>query len=171
MAIPVPQSFDPSADRPPRVIAAATARGRATQLRRRTHVFSLSLAARLAIVAAVATVALSSPAGAQAPQGRRATPLHPKVCAAGVRIYNGVSEVPKPYDSLTMPPGPRIQVTNPAEAEAAERAVRERAGSVGATGIVFIDETENGPEGMTMRRAMFPVFVASDSARAQRACR
>jgi len=129
-------------------------------------------AARIAVAAALALAVFHAPARAQAAAGRSTAARHATVCAAGVHVYQGVNEVPKPYDSLAMPPGPPIQVTNPAEAEAAERAVRERAGSVGATGIVFIDVTSAGPGGgMEMRRTMFPVFVPSDSARAQRACK
>ena len=120
--------------------------------------------------AVIAILVLGSPASAQT-QGRRPSPRHPPVCADGVRQYSNVSQVPTPYDSLAMPPGPPIQVTNPAEAEAAERTMRSRAGSVGATGLVVTDVTEQTPEGMAVRRSAFPVFVRADSARAQAACK
>ena len=131
---------------------------------------------RLAMFPPLATAALlaaawNAPAVAQAGTTPAQPPRHPPVCAKGVRTYPDFSQVPKPYDTLAMPPGPRIQVTNPEEAEAAERAVRERAGSIGATGVVFTEETSSdGAGAMEVRRRVFPVFVPSDSARAQQAC-
>ncbi|HXY69667.1 MAG TPA: hypothetical protein VEH62_09465 [Gemmatimonadales bacterium] len=131
-----------------------------------------TLAARIAAVLALAPVLSHADALAQAPAPGTPAPRHPRVCASGVRTYQGVGEVPKPYDSLAMPPGPPIRVQDPSEAEAAERTVRERAGSVGATGVVIDEESEMGPGGgLIVRRRVFPVFVPSDSARAQQACR
>jgi len=120
--------------------------------------------------AAIALVVVSRTAGAQAQAGEQ--PRHPRVCAAGVRTYSSLAEVPAPYDSLRLPPGPPVRVTNPAEAEAAEQAMRAQAGAVGATGLVVMEETEGDPTGaMRVRRRVLPVFVASDSARAQQACK
>jgi hypothetical protein len=61
---------------------------------------------------------------------------HSPVCAEGVRRYDSMAAVPAPFDTLTMPPGEPVRITNPAEAKAAERRMVERAGSVGATVIV-----------------------------------
>jgi hypothetical protein len=128
-------------------------------------------AVRVAPLGAVlAILTLAAPAAPQTPS-RQQAPRHPRVCADGVRQYADVSQVATPYDSLVMPPGPPVQVTNPAEAEAAERTIRERAGSVGATGLVVNEVTEETAEGITVRRSVFPVFVVADSARAQAACR
>jgi hypothetical protein len=130
-----------------------------------------SVSGRIAVAgAAIALAVASRTAGAQAQAGEQ--PRHPQVCAAGVRTYSSLAEVPTPYDSLRLPPGPPIRVTSPAEAEAAEQAVRAQAGAVGATGLVVTEETESDPMGaMRVRRRVLPVFVASDSARAQQACR
>lgn len=120
--------------------------------------------------AAITLAAVSASAGAQAAGAQK--PRHPSVCAAGVRTYSSVAEVPAPFDSLTLPPGPPIRVTSPEEAEAAEQAIRAQAGSVGATGLVVTQESESDPSGaMRVRRRVLPVFVPSDSARAQQACK
>jgi hypothetical protein len=134
---------------------------------------SITLRGHLATaVSAIAIVAISRSAGAQTAANRGQAPRHPRVCAGGVRTYPSVTQVPTPFDSLAMPPAPGpVRVTNPAEAEAADRAVRERAGSVGATGVVVSDVTEDTGGGMRIRRSVLPVFVPSDSARAQQACR
>ena len=97
---------------------------------------------------------------------------HVPVCAQGVKTYDDIKEVPKPYDSLTVPPSAQpVMVTNEAEAEAASLAMRGRAGSVGATGVVVTDETTDNGSGMvTMRRSVQGVYVVADSARAQKAC-
>jgi len=125
-----------------------------------------------AAVAAIAIVTVCRSAGAQSAATQGQAPRHPRVCAAGVRTYTSITQVPTPFDSLTMPPasGP-IRVTSPAEAEAADRAMHERAGSVGATGVVVSDVTEDVGGGMRIRRSVLPVFVSADSARAQQACR
>jgi len=121
-------------------------------------------------IAGAAIALMIAPAAAQTAGPQK--PRHPAVCAAGVRTYSSVAEVPAPFDSLTLPPGPPVRVTNPEEAEAAERNIRAQAGSVGATGLVVIEETDSDPTGaMRVRRRVLPVFVPSDSARAQQACR
>lgn len=132
-----------------------------------------SLRGRLATaVSAIAIVAISRSAGAQTAANQGQAPRHPRVCTGGVRTYPSITQVPTPFDSLTMPPAPGpVRVTNPAEAEAADRAMRERAGSIGATGIVVSDVTDDTGGGMRIRRSVLPVFVPSDSARAQQACR
>lgn len=112
-------------------------------------------------------VTMSAPAKHQAPK-RTYVP----VCAAGVTTYDAIKDVPKPYDSLDVPPpdGP-IMVTNESEAEAAALAMRGRAGGVGATGVVVTDQTEDNGSGMVrMRRSIQGVYVPADSARAQKAC-
>jgi hypothetical protein len=99
--------------------------------------------------------------------------VHPTVCARGVRVFTEKSEIPTPYDTLSVPRSPTpIMVTNPEEAEAAELALRGRAGSVGATGVLITDEvSEDGSGGRTMRRSVTGVYVPSDSAKAQAACK
>jgi hypothetical protein len=97
---------------------------------------------------------------------------HAPVCAQGVKTYDDIKEVPRPYDSLAVPPSAQpVMVTSEAEADAASLAMRGRAGSVGATGVVVTDETTDNGSGMvTMRRSVQGVYVAADSARAQKAC-
>jgi hypothetical protein len=60
-----------------------------------------------------------------------------------------------------------IRVTSPEEAEAAQQRILERAASVGANGLVFVDE--GTPEG-GLRRNVVAVFVRADSARSYKAC-
>jgi hypothetical protein len=76
-----------------------------------------------------------------------------------------------PHDSLGLPPGAPVRVTSAEEAAAADLAMRGRAGSVGATGVVVTEVTEAGDGGTVIRRRVVPVFVPSDSGRAQAACK
>ncbi len=97
---------------------------------------------------------------------------HPAVCAAGVRDYGSLSEITTPYDTVRLPPGPPIQVTNEDEARAAQQQMKQRAGSVGATGLVTYDqEDDDGSGARRMRRTVMAVFVPADTARAYGACR
>ncbi len=97
---------------------------------------------------------------------------HPAVCAAGVREYGSLSEISTPYDTLRMPPGPPLEVHNEDEARAAEQQMKQRAGSVGATGLVSYDqEDDDGSGGRRLRRSVMAVFVPADTARAYGACR
>jgi len=124
-------------------------------------------AAALLVVAARSTHAHAG--GSPASQ----SPKHPVACAKGVRIYTDKSQLPTPYDTLTLPPtdGP-IRVTSPEEAEAAELDLRRRAGSVGATAVLVTDEvTDDGGGNQRVRRQATAVFVPADSARAQQACK
>ena len=51
-----------------------------------------------------------------------------------------------PRDTLTIPPADgSVRVSSPEEAEAAELALRERAGSVGATSVLVIDGSTARP--------------------------
>jgi hypothetical protein len=127
---------------------------------------TLPLAAVLSLAGAGAAAAQSSAAGAQ--PGR-----HTAVCAAGVRVYTDIKDVPVPHDTLKMPPmDGQIRVTNAQEAEAAELAMRGRAGSVGATGVLVLDDVQNdGGNMIVRRRGLVPVFVPADSARALQVCR
>ncbi|HVT37682.1 MAG TPA: hypothetical protein VHE78_01435 [Gemmatimonadaceae bacterium] len=97
---------------------------------------------------------------------------HPKVCAKGVVVYHNRSEVPTPHDTVSVPPADHpVRVTSPEEAEAAELAMRGRAGSVGATGVLVTEEREDDGSGVVrMRRSVQGLYVPSDSARVQRAC-
>jgi hypothetical protein len=126
---------------------------------------ALTVAVVLSLVAA--RVGHAQNAAAPAPKVRK-----PAVCANGVRMYTDKSQVPVPHDTLTLPPadGP-IRVTSPEEAEAAELALRGRAGSVGATGVLVTDEVTGDGDTQRIRRAATAVFVRADSARAQAACK
>jgi hypothetical protein len=109
-------------------------------------------------------------AGAQA----TTAPRHPAVCAQGVRIYNDRAALPAQRDSMVVPPPPggQIRVTSPEEAEAAEMAMRERAGAVGITSLLVLTETETDSDGgMRMRRSVSGYFIAADSARAVGICK
>jgi hypothetical protein len=123
------------------------------------------------LAAAVCFSGIASTAGAQVP----ATPSrHPAVCAQGVRIYNDRAQLPAKRDSLVIPapPGGQIRVSSPEEAEAAEMALRERAGSIGVTSLLILTETENdGPDMQRMRRSVAGFFIAADSVRAAGICK
>lgn len=129
-----------------------------------------SLLLRAAFVIAPA---LALPVAAQAQHaGSAPPPAHAKVCADGVVEYYSKGDIPTPYDTLVMPPGEPVRVTSPEEAEAAQRLMRERAGSVGATGILVLEErTDDGMGRVQMSRSLTPVFAPSDTARAYAACR
>ena len=99
------------------------------------------------------------------------TPKHPAVCGKGVRTYASLKDVPTPFDSLKLPPGPPIRVNSPEEAEAAETQILALAGSVGATGLVEMEESEDQGGSMVVRRRVIPVFVPADTGRAYAACR
>ena len=96
---------------------------------------------------------------------------HPVVCAKGVHTYTGWTQVPTPFDSLKLPPGPRLTVNSPEEAAAAENEMLKRAGAVGATGIVVVEVTNDFNGAVMTSRKVTPVFVPSDTARAYGACR
>lgn len=122
------------------------------------------------------TLASLTPAQAALSQTGQASPsnrtAHGPVCADGVRRYVALDSVPTPFDTLTMPRGAPIRITSPDQEQAAERQMMERAGSVGATGVVVHDEVLDGGAGMRrVSRRVIPVFVPSDSARAQAVCR
>ncbi|HEX4632893.1 MAG TPA: hypothetical protein VH163_03620 [Gemmatimonadales bacterium] len=119
------------------------------------------------IQSAILMLALIAGVGAAA----QAQAKHPVVCAKGVWTYTAWTQVPAPFDSLTMPPGPRIMVNSPEEAAAAEGEMLRRAGQVGATGVVVVEVTNNVNGPMMISRKATPVFVPADSARAYGACR
>lgn len=125
------------------------------------RVSSFALGGALLCAAAVA--------GAQA----ATTPSrHPAVCGGGVRVYHEKSEVPVPHDTVALPPSEPIRVTSPEEAEAAELALRERAGSVGANGVLITDESSDAPDGgVRLHRSVTAVFAPADSAHAVAACK
>jgi hypothetical protein len=124
----------------------------------------LCAAAGFASVAAAHTVADAQSTGTAR--------SHPAVCTAGVRVYTEKSQVPAPHDTVALPPGPPVRVTSPEEAEAAQLALRERAGKEGANGVLFVDETtDDGTGAVRMRRTVTAVFVPSDSAHAAAACK
>lgn len=124
---------------------------------------------RLALGALTCSLALSVTAGAQDKPAPK--PAHPVVCAAGVRIYTDKAQVPAPYDTLTIPaPDGPVRVTSEEEAEAAELAMRGRAGSVGATAVLVTDERTEDADGVRLHRSVLGLYIPADSARAQRAC-
>jgi hypothetical protein len=132
-----------------------------------------SVRSGLVCAAVVAAVLSAVPVAAPAQRAGAAAPLaHPKVCAEGVREFYSKADIPTPYDTLVMPPSEPIRVSSPEEAAAAGRLVREKAGSVGATGLLVLEQrTDDGNGGVEMHRSVTPVFSASDSARAYAACR
>ena len=120
-----------------------------------------------------ALVSLTVAGGAYAQNtAKPPAPKHPTVCAKGVRLFTDKSQIPVPYDTLALPPadGP-IRVTSPEEAEAAELALRGRAGSVGATGLLVTDQVTDDGGSQRINREATAVYVPSDSARAQQACK
>ena len=127
---------------------------------------------RALTIAAVVSIISARSGRAQAAAEHPAKMRQPAVCARGVRMYTDKSQVPAPHDTLTLPPadGP-IRVTSPEEAEAAELALRGRAGSVGATGVLVTDEISGDGDNQRMRRTAVAVYVRADSARAQAACK
>jgi hypothetical protein len=118
-------------------------------------------AAALLLIAATAGAQTASPA-----------PTHPAVCGAGVRVYHQKSDIPVPYDTVSLPPAPPIRVTSMEEAEAAEVALRERAGAAGANGVLIVEESTDEPDGnVRMHRSVTAVYAAADSAHAAAACK
>jgi hypothetical protein len=126
---------------------------------------------RSAAVAAmfVGTASVASAQGARESSSTAAK--HPPICAKGVKVYTERTQIPVPFDTLDVPPpdGP-VRVTNEQEAEAAELALRTRAGSVGATGVLVTDEVEDDGGNRRMQRSVKGLFVPADSARAHQAC-
>jgi hypothetical protein len=130
------------------------------------------IAAPIRISVAILLSAIAPHAGHSQAAAPAAKAPHPVVCAKGVRVYTDKGQVPTPHDTLAIPPtdGP-IRVTSPEEAEAAELALRGRAGSVGATGVLIVDEVSGDGDTQRVRRSATGVFVPADSARAQQACK
>ena len=99
-------------------------------------------------------------------------PKHPAVCAQGVRVFTDPSQAPTPRDTVEIPrPDAPVRVTSPEEAEAAELAMRGRAGSVGATGVIIADQTTDEGGQQRIQRSVTGIFARADSARAQAACK
>ena len=132
---------------------------------------AIAASIRVCSVALMLSIVAARPAHAQA-SSTAAKAKHPAICAKGVRVYTDRSQLPTPHDTLSIPPadGP-IRVTSPEEAEAAELALRERAGSVGATGVLVVDEVSGDGDSQRVRRSATGVFVPADSARALQACK
>ena len=126
---------------------------------------------RACSIALVLSLVAGRAARAQATNAA-AKPKHQPICAKGVRIYNDRGQVPTPHDTLEIPraDGP-IRVTSPEEAEAAELALRARAGSVGATAVLVVDEVSGDGDSQRVRRSATGLFIPSDSARAIAACK
>jgi hypothetical protein len=128
-------------------------------------------AIRTALVAAVVLAGSASIAGAQSAPGSSPVKRAP-ICAQGVKVYTDRSQIPVPFDTLEIPaPDGPVRVTNEQEAEAAELALRGRAGSVGATGVLVTEEVEDDGTSRRVRRAVKGLFVPADSARARQACK
>lgn len=129
---------------------------------------------RAAFAAGVVFVTSAGVAGAQGARGSSPTAAkHAPICAQGVKVYTDRSQVPVPFDTLEVPPPDApVRVTSEQEAEAAELAMRGRAGSVGATGVLLSDEVqEDGSGNRRVRRSVKGLFVPADSARAHQACK
>lgn len=124
------------------------------------------------LFAAAITIGAATAAGAQTASGPTTAPKRAPICAQGVKQYGDFKEIPAPHDTVQIPaPDGPVRVTNEAEMEAAELALRQRAGSAGATGILATtEENDDGAGRVTMRRRVLGVFVRADSATAQRAC-
>jgi len=130
----------------------------------------LAASIRVSSVAITLSILGARPAHAQATAA--AKPKHPVVCAKGVRVYTDKSQVPMPHDTVAIPPadGP-IRITSPDEAEAAEMALRARAGSAGANSVLVVDEVSGEADSQRVRRTATGLFVPADSARALQACK
>jgi hypothetical protein len=125
---------------------------------------------RACSVAFALSILAAHAAHAQATAAAKAK--HPAVCAKGVRVYTDRGQVPVPHDTLAIPPadGP-IRVTSPEEAEAAEMALRGRAGSAGANAVLVVDEVSGDGDSQRVRRTATGLFVPADSVRALQACK
>ena len=122
------------------------------------------------ILATGALVLAASSAGAQV--AAKPAPKHAPTCARAIKTYDDIKQIPVPHDTVEIPaPDGPIRVTNEAEAEAADLALRTRAGTVGATGmLVTTIEQDNGSGMITMRRNVTGIYVRADSAEAQKTC-
>ena len=123
--------------------------------------------------AVVASAMLAGSAAVASAQSAKPAVKHTPVCAKGVKVYTDRSQIPVPFDTLDVPPadGP-VRVTNEQEAEAAELALRGRAGSVGANAVLITDEVQDEGDGnRRVRRNVMGVFVPADSTRALQACK
>lgn len=117
------------------------------------------------LFAAASLAGFTVSAGAQT-----AKPRHAAVCGQGVRIYEDRAKLPAQRDSVAIPAPPgggQIRVNSQEEAEAAEMALRERAGAVGVTSLLILTETDNE----TVRRSVTGFFIAADSVRAAGICK
>jgi hypothetical protein len=133
---------------------------------------TIARAFRSSAAAIIMSFALAAASHAQGAASARPAATRPPVCAKGVRVFTEKSQVPVPFDTLRVPPsdGP-VRVTSPEEAEAAELALRGRAGTVGATGVLVTDVVSDEGGMQRMSRSVMGVFVRADSARAQQACK
>ena len=122
------------------------------------------------LLTTAALVLVAGTAGAQA----AATPAIKRqpTCARAVKTWDDIKQVPTPHDTVRIPaPDGPVRVTNEAEAEAAELALKTRAASVGATGILIsTTEQDDGGGMITMRRNVTGIYVRADSAEAQKIC-
>jgi len=130
------------------------------------------LAASIRVSSVAIALSLLGARAAHAQAAAAAKPKHPVVCAKGVRVYTDRAQVPTPHDTVTIPPadGP-IRVTSPEEAEAAEMALRGRAGSAGANAVLVVDEVSGDADAQRVRRSATGLFVPADSVRALQACK
>lgn len=123
--------------------------------------------------AVAAAVILAGSATVASAQSTKPAVKHTPVCAKGVKVYTDRSQIPVPFDTLDVPPSDTpVRVTNEQEAEAAELALRGRAGSIGANAVLITDEVEESGDGnRRVRRNVTGIFVPSDSSRALQACK
>jgi hypothetical protein len=125
---------------------------------------------RSAVPAFILTIATAGFSRAQS--GGAPKPRRPAVCAQGVRVFTDPSQAPTPRDTVEIPaPDGPVRVSSPEEAEAAELALRGRAGSVGATGVIINDQVSDEGGAQRIHRSVVGIFAPADSAHAQAACK
>ena len=122
-----------------------------------------SVLLRSALRAGIGAALLAIAAPSVRAQSATKPAAHPPVCAAGVRMYDSLNDVPPQRDSVVVPPAAApVVVTNPDEAEAARMAMMGRAGSAGATGVVVtIVDTDDG-NGRVMSRRTVSLMSSHD---------
>jgi hypothetical protein len=121
------------------------------------------------VLLSVVVILVASSAGAQA---AKPAPKRMPTCARAIKMYEDVKQIPAPHDTVDIPaPDKPVIVNNETELEAAELALKERAASVGATGVLaHTVRQDDGAGNVEMRRSTIGIFVRADSAAAQKLC-
>ena len=123
---------------------------------------------KLFIISAAICVAAST-AGAQTATN---PPKRAQTCARAIKMYEDIKQVPVPHDTVQIPaPDGPVRVTNEAEMEVAQQALKARAATVGATGVlVSAQEVDDGSGMVRVSRRLTGIYVRADSAAAQKTC-